>query len=151
MNTRKDIDGFVAQKTLAVAGLSRNPQSFSANAYQELKSKGYRLYPVNPNVPTIRGETCYPTLAAVPEKVGGVLVFTPPQATEQVVREAAGAGIRRLWIQQGAQSDASIAFCREQGLEAVSGHCILMFAEPVASFHTFHRWLKKLFGGIPKN
>ncbi len=151
MNTRKEIDGFVAQKTLAVAGLSRNPQSFSARAYEELKTKGYTLYPVNPNAERIGGQACYATVSAVPGEVGGVLVFTPPAATEKVVREAAGAGIRRVWIQQGAQSDASIAFCKEQGLEAVSGQCILMFAEPVASFHGFHRWVKKLFGGIPRN
>jgi uncharacterized protein len=150
MNTRKDIDGFVAQKTLAVVGISRDAQSFSGRAFQELKGKGYKLYPVNPNAETIAGEKCYPSVGALPEKVGGALLFTKPGVTEKVVREAAEAGIRRIWIQQGAQDEASIRYCMEQKLEAVSGQCILMFAEPVASFHSFHRWLKKLFGGMPK-
>ena len=150
MNTRSDIDGFVAEKTLAVAGISRNPQSFSARAYEELKSKGYKLYPVNPNAPSIAGDTCYASVGAIPQKVGGVILFTPPAVTEKVLREAVAAGIRRVWIQQGAQDQASLRYCKEQGLAAVSGQCILMFAEPVASFHGFHRWLRKLFGGIPR-
>jgi len=150
MNTRQDVEGFLAQKVLAVAGVSRNSQSFGAKAFKELSGKGYKVFPVNPNAESIQGEKCYPSLAKLPEKVGGVLVFTPPSATEKVVREAAAAGISRVWIQQGAQSPEALAFCREKNLAAVSGQCILMFAEPVASIHGFHRWVKKLFGGLPK-
>ena len=150
MNTRQDIQDFVAQKTLGVVGMSRAPQSFSVNATNELRAKGYRLFPVNPNAAEIRGEKCYPSVAALPEKVGGVLFLTPPTATEKAVREAAEAGVTRMWIQQGAESEAALAFCREKNLKVVSGHCILMFAEPVGSFHRIHRWVKGLFGGLPK-
>ena len=150
MNTMQDIQGFVAEKTLAVAGLSRDEKSFSAMAFKELRTKGYRLYPVNPNAATILGETCYPSVAALPGRVGGVLVFTAPANTEKVVREAAAAGIRRIWIQQGAQSEGALRFCADNKLPAVSRQCILMFAEPVSSIHAFHRWVKKLFGGMPR-
>lgn len=150
MNTRKDIDGLLAQKTLAVVGVSRDPKALSAQAYQDLKAKGYKLYAVNPNAQTIAGDTCYPSVGALPEKVGGAILFTRPGVTEKAVREAAEAGIRRIWIQQGAQDEASLSYCREKGLEAVSGQCIFMFAEPVGSIHAFHRWFKKLFGGMPK-
>jgi hypothetical protein len=146
----QDIQGFVAEKTLAVAGLSRDEKSFSAMAFKELRTKGYRLYPVNPNAATILGETCYPSVAALPGRVGGVLVFTAPANTEKVVREAAAAGIRRIWIQQGAQSEGALRFCADNKLPAVSRQCILMFAEPVSSIHAFHRWVKKLFGGMPR-
>lgn len=150
MNTMQDIREFVAEKTLAVAGLSRDEKSFSAAAFKELRSRGYRLYPVNPNATTILGERCYPNLAALPAKVGGVLVFTNPAHTEKVVRDAAAAGVRRIWIQQGAQSDAAVRFCADSGLSAVTRQCILMFVEPVSSIHAFHRWVKKLFGGMPR-
>ena len=150
MNTMQDIRAFVAEKTLAVAGVSRDEKSFSATVTKELKAKGYTLYPVNPNTDSIRGETCYPSLSALPRKVGGVLVFTPPAQTEKVVREAAAAGIRRIWIQQGAQSEGALRFCVENSLPAVSRQCILMFAEPVSSIHAFHRWFTKLFGGMPR-
>jgi uncharacterized protein len=150
MNTRQDIQDFVAQKTLAIVGMSRAAQSFSANAAKELKAKGYRLFPVNPNTEVIDGEKCFPSVAALPEKVGGALFLTPPAATAAAVREAADAGVTRIWIQQGAESKESLALCEEKRLSAVSGHCILMFAEPVASFHKLHRFFKGLFGGLPK-
>jgi predicted CoA-binding protein len=150
MNTRQDVQDFLAQKTLAMAGISRNPQAFSTRTFKELVQKGYKVIPVNPNAESIEGQKCYPSVKKLPEKVGGVLIFTPPSETEKVAREAAAAGIRRIWIQQGAQSEAALGFCRENGLPAVSGQCILMFAEPVASFHGFHRWVKGLFGRLPK-
>jgi len=56
MNTMQDIRAFVAEKTLAVAGLSRDEKSFGAAAFKELRSKGYRLYTVNPNATPILGE-----------------------------------------------------------------------------------------------
>ncbi len=150
MNTRDDIQDFVAQKTLAIVGMSRAPRSFSADASKELKARGYRVYPVNPKATEIRGEKCYPSVAALPERVGGVLLITPPSATEQAARAAAEAGVTHIWIQQGAESKEAIAFCQQQDLRAVSGHCILMFAEPVGALHGIHRWVKKLFGGLPK-
>lgn len=150
MNARQDVEAFVAQKTLAIVGMSRAPQSFGFGAAKELTAKGYRLFLVNPNAPDIQGERCYPSVAAIPEEVGGALFLTPPGATEQAVREAVAAGVTHLWIQQGAESKEALAFCEEKGLSAVSGHCILMFAEPVGSFHGAHRFFKGLFGGLPK-
>jgi uncharacterized protein len=150
MNTMQDIQGILAQKTLAVAGLSRDEKSMSAAVFKELKAKGYTLYAVNPNADSIRGERCYPSLAALPAKVGGVLVFTAPAHTEKVVRDAVAAGIKRIWIQQGAQSEAAVRFCADNKLPAVTKQCILMYLEPVTSIHAFHRWVKNLFGGMPK-
>jgi hypothetical protein len=150
MNTKQEIQDFLAQKTLAMAGLSRDEKSFSASVNKELKAKGYRVLPVNPNAQSIAGEKCYPSLAALPEKVGGVVVFTPPAQTEKIVREAAEQGIRRVWLQRGAESGAALAAGREKGLSVVSGKCILMFAEPVGSIHGVHRWFAKVFGQLPK-
>jgi hypothetical protein len=146
----EDIRGFVAEKTLAVAGISRDPKSFSASTWRELQRKGYTLYPVNPTAESVHGERCFADLGKLPAKVGGVLVFTPPARTAQVVRDAVAAGIRRVWIQQGAESEEAIRLCRKHGLAAVTRECIMMYVEPVGSIHAFHRWVKKLFGGMPK-
>ena len=58
-------------------------------------------------------------------------------------------GIRRVWMQQGAQSDAAIRYCQEHNINEVHGECIMMFAQPVKSFHGFHRGVWKLFGKLP--
>jgi predicted CoA-binding protein len=150
MNTRKDIQDFVAQKTLAVVGMSRAPHSFSANATKALRAKGYRLFLVNPNAAEIQGERCFPRMATLPEVVGGALFLTPPSATADAVREAVEAGVKHIWIQQGAESKEALAWCAAKNVSVISGHCILMFAEPVGSLHRIHRWLKGLFGGLPK-
>ena len=150
MNTRQDIDGFLGEKTIAVVGISRDDKSFSAAAFRKLKAEGYRLFPVNPNAQSIDGARCYPDVASLPEKPGAAIFFTRPDITVKALTEAVGAGIRRVWIQQGAENDAVLGYCREKTLQAVTGQCIMMFAEPVKSIHAFHRFVWNLFGKIPK-
>jgi len=150
MNTKQDIQEFVSQKVIAMAGMSRDPNAVSARMRRELESRGYRILAVNPHATSIGGLPCYPDLASLPEKVGGVLVVTQPGQSETIVREAAAQGISRVWLQIGAQSPAAEAACAEKGLRAVSGKCILMFAEPVSSIHSVHRWFAKMFGQLPR-
>ncbi len=150
MTTQQEVKDFLAQGRLAVVGVSRNPKKFGSYAYRELKVRGYRLFPVNRNIESLEGERCYSNLASLPEPVEGVLIVVPPAETEQVVREAAEAGIHRVWMQQGSESPAAIQFCQTHGIQVVSGECILMFAEPVRSFHSAHRWFWRLLGKMPK-
>jgi uncharacterized protein len=150
MNTRRDIDAFFSGNTFALAGISRSGQAMSNAVLKELTAKGLRVFPVNPNAANIDGAVCYPSLAALPEKPHGVLIFTPKAQTAQVVREASDCGIRHIWIQQGAQTPEAIALCKEKNLEAVWGRCVLMFAEPVGSMHAFHRTIARIFGRLPK-
>jgi predicted CoA-binding protein len=150
MTTKAAVNDFLAQRSLAVVGVSRGGKKFGNTAYKELKAKGYRSFPIHPNAERIEGDRCYPSLGALPEPVGGVLVVVPPAQTEQVVRDAAAAGIRRVWMQQGAESEAAIRFCAENGISAVHGECILMFAEPAAFYHRMHRWVWGLLGKLPR-
>ena len=149
MATKVAVDEFVSQKTLAVVGVSRDPKKFGSMAYRELKAKGYHVFPVNRNVESVDGDKCFASLSALPEKVDGVVIVVPPKETEQVVRDADAAGIRRVWMQQGAQSDAAIRYCQEHNINEVHGECIMMFAQPVKSVHGFHRGVWKLFGKLP--
>ena len=150
MTTKAVVDDFIAQKKLAVVGVSRDPKKFGNAAYRELKAKGYRVFPINRNVDSIEGDRCYANLNALPEKVEGVLIVVPPRETEQVVHEVDAAGIKRVWMQQGSESDAAVRFCQEHGISEVHGECIMMFAQPVQSFHRWHRGAWRLFGKLPK-
>ena len=150
MTTRSAIEEFLSQRTLAVVGVSRNPRKFGSAVFRELGAKGYKVLAVNPNAQAIDGQPCFASLRDLPETVGGAVIVVPRAATEQVVRDAAAAGIRRVWIQQRTETDAVLCFCAENGITTVHGQCILMFAPPVKSIHGFHRWLKGLFGGLPR-
>jgi len=158
MNTQAAVNDFLAQRSLAVVGVSRGGKKFGNMAYRELKTKGYQLFPVHPEAEVLEGDRCYPSLSALPEqaspeataRVGGVLVIVPPAETERVVRDAAAAGIPRVWMQQGAESESAIRFCEEHDISVVAGECILMFAEPLRFYHRPHRWVWKLLGKLPK-
>ena len=150
MTIRASIDDFLAQEALSVVGVSRDPDKFGSMAHRELESKGYRLFAVNPNADRINGTRCYPNLRALPEPVGGVLIVVPPHQTEQVVQDAVAVGIRRVWMQRGAESEAAIRFCEDHDVSTIHGECILMFAEPAAFGHKLHRWVWGLLGRLPE-
>ncbi|HEY3380209.1 MAG TPA: CoA-binding protein [Vicinamibacterales bacterium] len=147
--TRQTIDGFASDRTLAIIGVSANGKGFGNAAYKELKGRGYRMLPVHPTANTIQGDPCWHALADLPRPIERLLVAVSPDRAEAVVREAAAAGIKAVWLQQGAASPEALRAAEELGLDAVHGHCILMFAEPTASFHKFHRWLWGVLGKIP--
>jgi predicted CoA-binding protein len=150
MTVKSTVENFLSQRTLALVGASRDPKAFSSMASKELRAKGVRVIPVNPNADTIMGERCYPSLADLPERVDGALIMTPPSQTEAVVRDAAAAGIKQVWMQQGAESPAAIQFCQENGISEVHGECILMFASGRSFPHNMHRLVWGLLGKLPK-
>lgn len=148
---RAAIDEVVGERTLALVGASRGKKhKFGNVALRELRTRGYRVLPVHPEAETLEGERCYRSLAELPEPVGAVVVVVPPVQSERVVRAAAEAKIRRVWLQQGAESDEAIRFCQAQGMTVVYKECILMFAEPTGFPHSLHRFVLRLFGRLPR-
>jgi predicted CoA-binding protein len=150
MKTMALIDEFLGGKTLAVVGVSGKRHGFGYMVYNDLKAKGFVVYPVNPNTNIIDGDRCYSSVQEIPEKVDGVVLVIPPVRTERVVREIVAAGIKRVWMQQGAESDTAIKFCEENGISVVHGECIMMFAKPTAFLHRAHRWVRGAVGKLPE-
>ena len=149
MTSKKIVEEFLAQKKIAVVGVSRKKTKFGNAIYKELKQKGYELFPINLNINEYEGKTCYPDLVSLPEKVEAVVICVPPVQTEKVVMEAARAGINKVWLQQGSQSEVAIKFCEENGIDCVSNECILMFAQPSAFIHRAHKWVWSVLGKLP--
>jgi predicted CoA-binding protein len=149
MVSRTSIQDFLAKKKLAVIGVSRDTQQFSRRAYDFLKTNGFEVYPVNPNAEKIEDDKCYPSIKSLPEKVDRALVLLPPEKTMEVLPEIANAGIKNIWLQQQTESPQAIQFCKDHNINVVYGQCIFMFAEPVATFHRVHRWIKKVTHTLP--
>jgi len=149
MTSKTAIQQFLAQRRIAVVGISRGGKKFGNTAYRELKAKGYTVYPINPHVDTIGNDRCYRSLSEIPEPVDAVLVVVPSTETEKVVKEAYSAGIKNVWLQQGAESESAIQFCKEKNINLVYDKCVLMFAEPTGFFHRMHRWVYGLQGKLP--
>ena len=72
------IDDFLAQKRIAVAGVSREPGGKHGGniVYQRFKERGYEVFAVNPNADTVEGDPCYRSLAAIPGGVDAVVIAT---------------------------------------------------------------------------
>ena len=149
MTSRSTVEQFLAQRSLGLVGASRTGRKFGNTVLRELVKRGYQVSVVHPEVAEIDGIGCYPSVSALPEDVGGLVLVTPSEQTEKLVREASARGIRHIWMQQGAESAAAIELCRANGIDAVHGECILMFAEP-AGIHRFHHLIWKLLGKLPK-
>lgn len=137
-------DTFVAEKTLALVGVSRT-HGFGNTLFRHLLRKGYRVFPVNAAADTVEGQPCYRRLDDLPEPVGGVVTVVPPAQTEHVVADCVRLGIRKVWMQQGSESGAAVKLCQDHGIASVAGACLLMHTD--AGFpHSLHRWLWKRLG-----
>ncbi len=146
---KETVQDFIHSKRIAVVGVSRDPKKFGNTIATELKQRGYEVFPVHPEAQEISGERCYPNLAALQGKVDAALICVSPAKSGQALREAAAAGIKNIWLQQGAQSPETLAVSQELGLHPVVGKCVLMYASPdgkVRGLHGFHGTVWKLIG-----
>jgi predicted CoA-binding protein len=150
MVKRETVNNFLSLSKLAVVGVSRTGKKFGNSALKGLRKKGYTVYPVNANADEIEGEKCYNSLNNLPEKVDGAVVSVPPEQSDSVVKDALSAGIKNVWLQQGAESKEVIKFCTDNGMNVVYGQCIFMFAEPAEFFHRAHKWVKGFTSKLPK-
>jgi len=126
---RKRLHEFVRGQRWAVVGASKDRSKFGDITLRELMRRGKQVYPVNPKTTAVEGKICYPDLASLPEPVDRVLIVVPPELGEDVVKQAARAGLTRVWFQPGAESDSALAYCEANGIEAIAGHCILQTTE----------------------
>ncbi len=149
MTSKRAVEDLLEQKSLAIVGVSRSGKGFGNMAVRELQANGHRVYPVHPTPEAVQGLPCFPDFKSLPEPVGGLLIVVPPDQTEAVVRKAAPAGVRRVWMQQGSSSPKALQFCAENGIEAVHGECILMFLRQGPKIHRFHHWLWGVLGKLP--
>ncbi len=143
---------FLAQKHIAIVGVTRDAKGWGRTLYDAFKTRGYDVYAINP-AGTIPGIQCYPTLSKIPGKVDGVLLVVPPQVTAQVVREVAELGIPRVWMHkgagEGAVSEEAIQFCKEKNIAAVYGVCPFMYLQPQGFGHKLHHAFARWTGSLP--
>ncbi|MGO4952649.1 CoA-binding protein [Paenibacillus sp. DRB1-1] len=125
--SREEIKTILEQVgNIAVVGLSDKSDRTSYMVSYAMQKRGYRIIPVNPAAAgqTILGETCYASLAEVPEPVELVNVFRRSEYCAEVAREAATIGAKILWLQQGIISQEAADIAQEHGMTAIMDRCI---------------------------
>jgi predicted CoA-binding protein len=146
---------FLAQKRIAVAGVSRTDAGHGANVvYTGLRKAGYQVFAVNPNADEVAGDTCYHDLKSIPGGVDAVVVGTAADVSAAVVRDCADLGVKRVWLHRsfgpGSVSDEAANVGRQHNLTLIAGACPMMFLPHADVGHRCMRFVLGLTGGLPK-
>lgn len=123
-------DAFLRQvlqsvRTIAVVGISANPDRPSHYVAQYMQDKGYRIIPVNPGLAgqTLLGETVMADLGAIAETVDMVDIFRNSEAAGPIADQAIAIGAKVVWMQQGVRHDEAAARAEAAGLRVVMDRC----------------------------
>ena len=156
------VQDFLAQKTIAVVGVSDQRETGTNLNYKTFKEHGYQVYAVNPRISTFNGAPCYPDLKSIPEKPDAVFMLTSPRVTEEIVQQCVDLGIKHVWMHclMGTKpglsagttsvSQAAVEMCRVNGIAVIPGSCPAQFLE--ADFgHGMMRRLWGMFGFLSVN
>ena len=144
---------FLAERRIAVAGVSRDGQQPANLIYRKLRDSGHEVFATNPKADEVEGDVCYPDLASIPDGVDAVVVATPPDAAVEIVRQCSDLGVSKVWMHrsfgQGSVSDAAVEDCWKRGISVIPGGCPMMFCEPVDVAHKCMRWFLKATRRLP--
>lgn len=127
--TEDSIKNFLNKENVfAVVGASNDKSKYGYKVFKKLINLDYKAYPVNPNADVILGEKVYNNLKNLPEKPNVVSIVTPPKITEKIVKQCKDIGIKKVWMQPGAESKEAIEFCNENDIDLIYGQCIMIEA-----------------------
>lgn len=147
------VQDFLAQKKIAVVGVSDKRETGCNAAYRKFKEAGYTVFPVNPRLSAFEGAPCYPDLKSIPDKPDGVFILTNPKIAEGVVQECVDLGVPRVWLHcmmgtkpglgqaMTSVSAEAVRLCEENGITVIPGSCPNQFLEPDFG----HKMMRVLF------
>ena len=151
------VQDFLAQKKIAVVGVSDNRETGCNAAYRKFKESGYAVSAVSPRLTSFEGDPCYPDLGSIPEKPDAVFILTNPQVSEQIVQQCVDLGIERVWMHclmgtkpglaasMTSVSQDAVQMCRENGIQVIPGSCPNQFLKPDFG-HALMRGMFRTFG-----
>jgi len=151
------VQDFLAQKKIAVVGVSDKRDTGCNLAYNKFKDNGYQVFPVNPRIREFAGAPCYPDLKSIPEKPEAVFILASPKVTENIVQQCVELGVKHVWMHcmmgtkpglaQGmtSVSQDAVRVCRENDIQVIPGACPNQFLKPDFG-HAMMRGLWGMFG-----
>jgi predicted CoA-binding protein len=156
------VQDFLAQKKIAIVGVSDKRDTGCNLAYKKFTEAGYQVYAVNPRIPTYDGAPCYADLKSLPEKPDAVFMLTSPKVTEQIVQQCVELGVKHVWMHcmMGTKpglgsgttsvSQSAVELCKANGIAVIPGSCPNQFLN--ADFgHKMMRGLWNMFGFMSVN
>lgn len=121
------IDKFFSSESFGVIGASSNRSKYGNKVLRVYLQNHKKVFAVNPHEQMIEGVKSFSALSDLPDEVQSVSIITPPPITEKVVAEAIKKGIKNIWMQPGAESQAAIKLAESNGLNVIAnGPCVLV-------------------------
>ena len=111
-------------RTIAVVGLSPNPERPSFRVARAMQGYGYHIVPVHPLVQEVLGEPAYADLESIPFKIDMVDVFRSPEHVPAIVESCLTLGIQCLWLQDGVIHEEAARKAQEAGITVVMDRCM---------------------------
>ncbi len=112
--------------TVAVVGATDNPSKYGSIIYRDLKRKGYRVFPVNPNRSTVDGDRAYDHLQDLDRDPTIVNIVVPPEVTLEILGQCLEMGLMNVWLQPGAESPESMGFLQRNNFNYLANACIMV-------------------------
>ena len=156
------VKDFLAQKKIAIVGVSDKRDTGCNVSYKNFKKNGYQVYAVNPRISTYEGQPCYPDLKSIPEKVDAVFILASPKVTEQIVQQCVDLGVKHVWMHcmmgtkpglaaaMTSVSPSAVEMCKANGIAVIPGSCPNQFLTPDFG-HAMMRGMWRLFGFMKVN
>ena len=111
-------------KTIAVVGISSNPNRTSRMIADFLIRKGYNVVGVNPGKPKIEGIEVFANLKDIPFEIDIIDVFRKPEDIPQIIPDVLAVNPKVLWLQLGIRNDDAVKPVVEKGIKTVQDRCI---------------------------
>ena len=112
-------------KNIAIVGLSDKPDRPSFEVGKYLMEKGFKIFPVNPNIDNFFGIKAYKTLSDIKEKIDVVDIFRRSEFTEPIIEEAIAVGAKMIWMQEGVSNEKAASKARTAGLTVIMNMCMM--------------------------
>lgn len=123
--TREEMGQLLKEaKTIAVVGLSDNPDRTSYMVSEAMQRAGYKIIPVNPTVDEVLGEKAVDSLKDIEGPVDIVNVFRRSEFLPEIAREFAEIDCEIFWAQLGVANEEAYEFLKEKGKTVIMDRCI---------------------------
>jgi len=151
------VQDFLAQRIIAVVGVSNKRETGCNLNYKKFKESGYRVYAVNPRISTYDGVPSYPDLKSIPQQPEAVFILASPKVAEQIVQQCVDLGVKHVWIHclmgtkpglsagSTSVSQCAVEMCRANEIAVIPGSCPAQFLKADFAHGMMHR-LWKMFG-----
>ena len=151
------VQDFLAQKRIAVVGVSDQRETGCNQGYRKFKQAGYAVSAVNPRLTNFEGDPCYPDLKSIPEKPDAVFILANPKVTDLIVQQCVDLGIKHIWMHcmmgtkpglaasMTSVSPEAVQICRENGITVIPGSCPNQYLKPDIG-HTMMRVIFRTLG-----